>query len=85
MNFILRTINKETNFSDNIIIGKYYQLYRWKSLTEDEWRKITNKFFPNMKDDSEIEAILIADEPILIHKSAQAYIMVESGKTFEKV
>jgi len=85
MNFILRTIT-EGNVCNQIIGTHYSRILR--SLTDEKsFNSEVLKFYPEYRSNyiNDVVAIVLTDKAHLITKNQDAYIMTESGKTFEKI
>ena len=84
MNFILRTQVGENNFL-NEIIGSNYTISKKFNKTTKEWEKEVKKYFPLKQDFTDVECIVIFNKAVIIYSTMKAWIMTESGSTFEKI
>jgi len=84
--FILRTIIKD-NPVCNKIIGKHYSRVLRSHTEKTEFEKAIERFYPKLREDyfDEVIAIVVHNDVDLIYKNQTAYIMTESGQTFEKI
>ena len=75
--FILRIIHKESNTASNWVVGNSYTVDKNVFL-----------YYPNLKEDTTISAVLVGDNENvyqLSNKGYDYYIMTDTGKTFEKL
>jgi len=86
MNFILRTIAKESKgLTLNRLLGSSYCITYKSEKTIEEWETEVKIYFPEIAKTDIIVAIVLSNEVSPIYDDDRAYIMTESGKTFEKI
>jgi hypothetical protein len=86
MNFILRTIRKESKGQNlNRFLGNSYCITYNNEKTTEEWEREVRIYFPKITKTDNIVAIVLSNEALPIYNDDTAYIMTESGKTFEKI
>lgn len=81
--YTLRLIDKETNVHENHSLGKRYRVYHKVNMAE----AFKNKASIYDIDDPKIFALIESELGDLSHvfENQYAYIMTESGKTFERI
>lgn len=84
MNFILRTRVGNENFLNRGIGDSYTVTYNSKK-TKEEWLKEVQQYYSEIENADDIKCIVLCNDAHVIYENMHAWIMTESGKTFERI
>ena len=84
MNFILRTRVKNENFLNRMLGNSYTVTYN-SEKTKEEWLKEVQQYYTEIQNADDIKCIVLCNDAYVIYENMHAWIMTESGSTFERI